>query len=345
MAQITIHAGLPKAGSSAIQTFLGAAGDLLTSRGITVATARPVDGHVAVAIHRGGSPSNSGGIITPLRDRRRGTEFAEELVRGVHAIADTADHVVISGEALSQPFWIPSLRPVLAVLDQLASNGHTCTVVMYLRPQHGALEAAWRQWGFRSHLGPADYIRDRAGHLEYERHLAARELAPHLDIRFRPFMRRRLHGNDVVRDFAHHFLDLDVPGPVEQVNEGFPLTFVNMMTSVPPGRLWESMHDNRALNRLRQAFDGDDIDDPRADRGRQVLLRWSVERFERSNRAIEQALGWDLDDWFPDVEAGDSDLEALDELWRPSLGPSEAVALEHLLAFALDAAPSRNRSS
>lgn len=335
MAQITIHAGLPKAGSSAIQTFLGASGDLLASRGITVATARQCDGHVVVAAHHARAPSDSGGIITPLRDRERGTEFALEFVRGVHAVAGGAHHVVMSGESLSQPFWVPSLRPVLAVLDQLASNGHACTIVMYLRPQHSALEAAWRQWGFRSRLGPADYIRDRAGHLQYERHLAARELAPHLDIRFRPFMRRRLHGNDVVRDFAHHFLDLEIPGPIEQVNEGFPLTFVNMMTSLPAGRLWESMHDNRALNRLRQAFDGIDIHDARADRGRQILLRWSVTRFERSNRAVEQALGWDFDDWFPNVEAGDSDLEALDELWRPTLGPSEAVALEHLLMFAL----------
>lgn len=337
MAHITIHAGLPKAGSSAVQKFLGTSGDLLASSGITVATARPLDGRIAVARHVTGAPSNSGGIIKMLRDRERGTEFAMEFVRGVHAIADISDRVVVSGEALSQPFWVPSQLPVLAVLDRLASNGHTCTVVMYLRPQHGALEAAWRQWGFRSGLGPADYIRDRARHLDYDRHVSARELAPNLDIQFRPFMRHRLHGNDVVRDFAHHFLGLEIPGPIQQVNEGFPLTFVNMMTKLPSGRLWKSMHDNRVLDQLRKAFDGVQIADERADRGRQVLLRWSIDRFEPSNWSIEREFGGELDDWFPTVEPGDSDLGSLDELWRPDLGNSEAMALEQLLAFAIAA--------
>lgn len=341
MGTIILHAGMSKTGSSAIQGYLVRGQRELAAAGVVVAAGRPDGAGVRVEEFRSG-PVNSGDLVPHLRDPSAGPAAAMSLADELDRLARGHPWVVLTGEAFEQPFWRPD-HDVLAALQQLAGRHHV-RVAYYVRPQHTALEAAWRQWGFRSGWSPAAYLRDRAraGDRYRYRYLSTlhrvRELAPDIDLAMRPFRRDLLVGGDVVTDFVSTFLPVHArtPDVVRDDNVGLALDLVNMLQFPAGAPLWTSAHHNRLFNHVKQLYaDVDAAPSPDALRGRDVLQAWCHETFEPENQDLVRALGWRTDAWVPAGAGAPSDLALLDELWRAPAPPAVVDAFVATLTMSL----------
>lgn len=333
---IDLHIGMSKAGSSTIQAWLGRADtrSALRERGITVCFAR-FDPHGHCTIDAVGEGTvNSGGIIG--RYFAADGESASLLLRSffseLEATVDRLGHVVLSGESFYQPLWRHD-QPFLAALDGLGERVDT-RLAAYLRPQHGYLEAAWRQWGFRTDMRPSGFVRQRLPQLHYHKVVEDARLAlPNVKFRVRPFRVDLLTGSDIVLDFSREILGLDLPGKKVWENRGLALDVVNFLATIPRGVVWADPHDNAALDRLREVLAG--IDFPESDRAaesRYVLQAFAHETFEHGNRQLIKAFGWPTDHFVPSPPAGVvGDLGRLNGLWTTAASPAEQLLLRTLL--------------
>jgi hypothetical protein len=259
-----------------------------------------------------------------------------ELIDPLRGAAERHGTVLVSSEAFAWLF-AEADETFLAALDGLARE-HRVRVAYYVRAQDESLEAAWRQWGFRSGEMPSSYLRRRSSILDYHATLlSVGMLAPNVS-----FEIRRITTN-VVDDFLATFLGAtrswDPRGT--RANVGLPLALVNTLRFAPEGMFWDTIDDNRRLNRLKKVLRPVEIPEPDALRtARLVLHRYSFDRFGDSNAALATALGWSDRDLVPppstlaDVTAGQDDLSALDSLW--TCQQSERARRE--LFDALDAA-------
>lgn len=340
MGTILIHAGMPKTGSTAVQQFLRRSRSLLESRGITVAVATLTDeGLLPLRVHEHetGNVNSFGVVPLMLRFQQPATKplVMRALTEGLDRLADKWETVVLTSESLAQPFWQID-RDVLDHLEGLASR-HPVRVAYYVRPQHTALEAAWRQWGFRSRVAPSAYIERRAKHLHYfETQTSVHLLAPGVDFVVRPHRRDLLEAGDVVIDFARYFLGLDagLTSAFEDTaaNVGLPLEIINLLQVAPDDMLGQGPHDNRRLNMIEKLFDG--IETPLSEevrRGRRILQGWSHDRFEDSNMRLISRLEWPADSFVPATGEVVDSLAPLDTLWHPTASPIELQAFFRLL--------------
>jgi hypothetical protein len=348
-----------KAGSTAIQHWMLRNADTLAEHGYTLVVARAGDAPELLRVepHTGGAAS-SGRALGPLLRGETRAEAVEVLATSLRRLAESHGRIVISAEALASLFSSRD-APSLPRFEELAGACEV-RVAYYARPQHTALEAAWRQWGFRTGLPPSRYIDGQAGqlhHLGTLRRVA--EGAPSVDFRLRPFRRDLLVGGDVVKDFAEQVLGIDrarVRGATGG-NPGTPLVVANLLATAPDGLLWDSVHDNGRFNRLKRILDDDAADgrqlralveaigdgDDSTERGRAVLQRWARRRFEDDNRTLFELAGWPPTEWIPDCGDGDEGLEALDELWSPTASAAELALLHLLLESATRSSPGRRR--
>lgn len=320
---------MPKAGSSSIQAWLERNSSKLESDFEVCVLAARIDPRLSPARsvqlvpHKSGTV-NSGGLIhlyvRPHTDKDALTlNFFEQL----EARAARNRVVVVSAEALAQPFWKLDRRFLRGFED--LSRRHLVRVAYYVRPQHTALEAAWRQWGFRTGEAPSEYLAHRSKQLHYfDTYSAVREHAPGVSFEPRPFRSDLLGPGGPVGDFVSRFLDIDesaLPSPSDWTNRGLPLDVVNVLRSLPPSLLWSSLHSNRRLNALKRALACVDIPESvEARRSRAVLQSFCHEAFEDGNQRLIAALGWEAAAFVPLVSAegltAPADLSSLDELWR-----------------------------
>lgn len=328
--KITLHVGLPKTGSTSIQAWLARNRRALSRRGIRLLTATGDQGYVNVHPSAAG-PVNSGGVIGLLQDPAVKRESARQLAIQVSDHADRFGHVVLSGEALSQPFW----RLDSDVLEELNWLGihHQCDVIYYMNPQHKMLEAAWRQWGFRTGHAPSEYVRALSKDFHYQPSLAMRDLAADLTFRFRPFVRGQLIGGNVVVDFAATALDVaanevDVS---EDANIGASLVVANLLATVPSRVFWDSPHDNARFDRIKQVLQGVAEESSSTQMGRAVLERWAFDNYGDENRKLLGEFGWPADGWPRDDGGCQRDVGLLDALWRPSASAAELAVIHRLL--------------
>lgn len=334
MGTIVIHAGMPKAGSSAIQGWLlrGARGGE-TAPGWTPLVASNVDGSVRVDTAADAGRMNSGGIVHLLRDAATTVPSAQAFAAALRDHLTRHDQIVLSGEGLAQAMWTP-LPTLLSELDGLARD-HEVRVAYYVRPQHTALEAAWRQWGFREQHTPGTYVERRGTQPMRFDYLGTwdqvRELAPLVTMTVRPFRRDLLAGGDVVVDFARHFLGTQLTGGSDDRsdNVGLSLDLTNLLQASEFDDFWSTAHENATFNRIKTVLSTVTVDpSPAALAGRDVLQAWCHERFADRNAALFAHLGCDAAPFVPPVDAA-GDLSRLDELWAPPDSPAtrEAVAL------------------
>jgi len=346
---VVLHAGIVKAGSSSIQRWLGQHQDSLRAAGICIVAARVETGGTGRGVWltecQGGSANSSlelqhiyqfpGPTLRPWA--------VQDLLHQLDEAATRHRVVVMSAEALQYPFSA-SDSGFLAGLEELGSK-HRVRVAYYVRPQHTALEAHWRESGFRTELRPTEYVADQLNHFHYfDTWTSVSQLAPSVSFEVRPFRPDLLDlGNP---DFARRFLDPPSnSGPI-WANRGLPLEVANAFHSAPAGRFWLSpfwaspadvrtLGSMKALFRDLQVTESEDIG-----RSRRVLQAYCHETFEPANARLIEALGWETDAFVPavpSVRGDETDIDALDSLWTPRASAIELEALytafERVISF------------
>jgi hypothetical protein len=339
VATVVIHAGMPKAGSSTIQHWLAVnARRLRREHDTVVAVARGAD-PVRVGKYDGRESINSHALVLAMgrSEELRGPALGE-FFSGLDEVAAKHPTVVVTSEAFAHSLWRPD-EDFVDGLDDLGSR-HRVRVALYLRPQHTALEAAWRQWGFRSGGPPSAYLTQRARQLDYwSSFVRMRSRAARVDFVPRPFRADLLDRGDVVVDFAGRYLGVEVEaGEAPPVNPGLPLELVNLLRAAPDGTFWSSRHDNAKLRRMKHIYSDLDLpDSERIRRSRDLLQTYCHERFEPGNLELIRELGWPATEWVPaPTERVGGGLEELDELWAPSSSPAELSILFRAISRALD---------
>jgi hypothetical protein len=346
MGTILLHAGMGKTGSSSIQRWLDEHSTLLrTQREVHLLRARPRPDdprrqHLQVVPHKPGKIHSSfvQGVFGYDPDAPADRQFFEEL----DLEASRHRTVLLAGEGFAALFWGAN-DANLAALNELAS-AHDIRVAYYVRPQHTSLEAAWRQWGFRSVQKPSGYIRFARRSRRYLQTLERVErVAPHVSFEMRPFRQDLMKGGDVVTDFTSVFLGMDdvLPAPSSQQwsNVGLPLDLVILLRHAPPGMFW-SRQDKRKLNELRRLVSTWNVPESAAvHRSRLVLQHYCYREFERDNQQLMKRLGWRASYFVPPVENGAEldlgGLAELDQLWTADASEAERsllfLALNQLL--------------
>jgi len=343
MGRIVLHAGMPKTGSSSIQGWLRDSDEQLRAEwGVTPLRARVhPSGDLRLIVNDDRKLVNAGKVFQLYEERRseRAAIVAEFLGR-LDRKARSHGTVVISAERFADWFWQRD-EMFAGAIDELAA-AHELEIAYYVRPQHTALEAAWRQWGFRDDAPPSEFLAARSEHFDYLGTLAfMHDAAPRVRFTPRPFRRDLLAGGNVVVDFARAFLGIELASahdPELWRNRGLPLELVNALHGVPPGTFWEidvAEQVNPVLDQLRALTA--DLDLPTSDEirlSRLVLQQACHERFEPDNLRLIAELGWETDEWVPAVqeEVGEATFERLDELWRPRASAAELEVLRGALA-------------
>lgn len=334
---IVLHAGMPKSGSSSIQQWLGANTESLRQHGFTLVRAPANEsGGVTFEPYEHG-PLNSGWIVNQAVNwapsRRIG--LVDVLINALVEATEKHGDIVLSGESFAHMFWsLP--EDVLIRLEQL-SKRHRLRIAYYVRPQHSALEAAWRQWGFRSGHPPSVYVDDYASHLHHARTCrGVNACAPGLEFEPRALLEQHLDRGDLICDFAGRFLGIEAAPMEERKNSGLPLEAAKLLSAAPPGMFWSSTDDNGRLEQIKGLLDGNGI--PREGstiQSRFVLRRYAHERFADENAE----LGWVDFVPPPPKDLDIPDLDALDRFWAPQASPAELAIAFQALTIAIGRTP------
>ena len=349
MGIVVLHAGIPKAGSSSVQQWLRMNSTTLRERheifvfvakceGTSSLEDKQAAPRVSLTLYQEGSINSGGMVECYLAHDSNKKAIAQGFFEKLDQAASSYPMVVISGEAFAHLFWRGE-EVFLEALEQLAHR-HEIRVAYYVRPQHMALEAAWRQWGFRTGQQPSQYIMERARHLRYfDTYEAMRQLIPSVCFEPRPFRKDLMDSGNIVVDFFKRFLDLgDLLAPSVEIwtNRGLPLEIINLLRKMPKGLLWHSAHDNSRLNKLKHIVGRLELSETdKIRKSRCVLQHYCHETFEEDNLKLIAALKWKTDHFVPAVgplpEGLQLDLSALDQLWEPDASEAEIQFLQTLL--------------
>ena len=321
---------MPKAGSSTVQSWLAEQSSSLLTQGWTVVVAEWNEHtQISFAPHRDGE-ANAGPLDSPIwTGSSISSGKADEFVAALSSAAQGYGDIVVSSEAYYTPIAVA--EPELLAALQRLSDDHEVSIACYVRPQHTAMEASWRQWGYRSGEPPSVYIGRRARFLDYAAmSRGVRGAVPDVTFEPRPLSEDLLDSGDLIADFAACFLGVQAHGGDKRENSGLPLEVVNLLSAAPPGMLWDDVHDNDFLDPIRRlCADWSVPEDRHIELSRRVLAEYAFRAFAAGN--AELGLG----DFVPRPEGGEAipELEALDALWQPRSSPAEL----HLLFRALRA--------
>ena len=349
MATIVIHAGMPKTGSTSIQRWIvDNVGRLRRQHGIEVlvATSRtprnPTD-EIRLEPYEAGNV-NSGRLIKAWVAERRSPAIAGCFFEDLSRFAHRSKVVLVTAEALSQVFWRED-EPFLGGFEELGRS-HDVRIAYYVRPQHTALEAGWREGGYKERrYRPSEWVVEQSKRgLHYLPTLeAVGELAPSVRFTVRPFRGELLDGSSPVDDFVHRFLSLDEACHDVHVNPGLPLEAVNVLRDAPPGWFWTradvedypERYPRSAFTDLLGALELRESSKIR--RSRRILQQHCHDVFELENQSLIERLGWPISSFVPPTEDLDGgwNLAELDDLWAPDASQAERALLYHVLRAAL----------
>ncbi len=205
--KIVLHAGMPKTGSSSIQTTLAANRDALRSQGVVYPHFGPANpgrkerlsSHWLLAANLLPDPSQFRNLSRKTAERR--AEFLEVDVLGVleDALAQAADHevVLLSTENFGHEDSAPGLENRLLPLLKRFSPEIYC--VAYARSPASLYPSSIQQKmksGIIDNLVPSDWTLPHVARFEVLKRLFGD------DFHLRVFDRRLLQRGDVVEDFS-----------------------------------------------------------------------------------------------------------------------------------------------
>jgi hypothetical protein len=342
VANIVIHAGMPKTGSTSIQRWIAATAEQLYQRDVRILVAKATGpffmGDVRLRPYESGRV-NSGLLVNAWIASQRSPAVIHSCLDDLATHAARHRTVLVTAEALAQLFWLAD-ESLLAGLEQLARS-HDVRVAYYVRPQHTAIEAGWREGRYKQGCQPAEWVRTASEQLHYLTTLqTVRRLAPSIEFDVRPFRRDLLVGASVVRDFAATFLGVDDVGGDIEVNRGLPLELVNLLRVAPPGLFWndERLVDTFPRDVMREMVAGiDPGESSRIRRSRLILQAHCHETFEPDNLVLVRRLGWKTSHFVPPAPGLEDgwELSELDELWTPEASAAEVVYFHRAMHAAM----------
>jgi hypothetical protein len=338
MGTIVIHAGMGKTGSTSLQDWLQQqAPALLKKSNTAVVRAELQNGWFRsdpsvcfVPPTSLGVASNS--LADVLRTNRdQNPEWCKQFANGLKALSERHDLTVVSSEAFAQLFQAGHPH-FLSALDNVAASTPV-RVAYYVRPQHTALEAWWRQWGFRMEMTAPDYIRKFSTYMHYLQTASlVREVAPRIAFEVRPFIPDNSKFSNVCADFATEFLRLNHTD-CEQIvpvwaNRGISLEATILLRQAAECMLWRDRDDNDLLDWLQPLLARVTIDpDENIVASRKLLWSYAHRVFEAENQALIAQFGWEIDTMIPtptdDVECDANSLDLLEEYWSPTMSKNE----------------------
>lgn len=342
MGTVIIHAGRPKTGTTSLQGWLTRNRGELARRGIQLlAPSEPVgradhpDTLLEPLIQ--GVSCNASRLALAYLGLGRPRELIDRLTTELDRHASRLGTVLVTGEGLAEIVAEPD-RALFGALEALAAR-HDVRLAYYVRPQHTAIEAEWRESLFRDRSRPSEFVASRARALDYERtHTRIRELAPRVGLRVRPLRRDLLTGGEIVADFVREILEIAdwEVGEHGTANEGLPLGLVNLVRRTMPHRHELQVSEKRAIRILRaEAVRWDEPAPDILERSRMLLLHYAHERYEPGNRVLVRQCAWPTEHFVPAPDPtlnATGDLAELDELWCPTIGPRERSLVAGLRA-------------
>jgi hypothetical protein len=334
--RLIVHAGMGKAGSTALQLWLGDQAAELGELGIVSLRTSETQG-----TGNGWERVESGGAQSMGRPHSgRSDAFAAHgpFLQSIIGLGASAEKVVVSVEGPYDRLYTGDAA-LRGWLDAVAARV-TPQIVIYVRPQHEWAEAAWRQWGFRTAMPASEWITSHAdhGYLDYRWHTRLGERLDGMTLRLHPVVDGPSGRTDVVEHFATAILGLPPAHPSirsgpQKANAGLSLRVCAALWRDPPTGLWIDQHDNLRLDALKLLLDERlrriDGSDPSTGEIRRVLYDWAAERFGAANDGLLGEMGWDPEGWpvSSDARGAGAGLDAIDRLLERELAPADAAAL------------------
>ena len=234
-AQLYLHIGHAKAGSTTLQAFLFKNWAYLEAQGFAIPTA---DFNVSNPTQLPGNPLLALQAIKKKRD-------IEPLRQWIIEASKTHPKLLLSSECLFEWAWHKLFINLTDLMD--------IHLIYYVRRQDEVLLSAWRQWGLKTGQ-PLDAFIDSRVAKEQPNYWAS--IAPwrnkvglaSLHVRF--VHTTFLENGDIQQDLAHH-LDLDFAKmqPVENQNVGLDARLLLFMSERP--EMFASVHDDSIFELLR----------------------------------------------------------------------------------------------
>nr|MCU0269247.1 hypothetical protein [Acidimicrobiales bacterium] len=334
---------LPKVGSTSVQGWIHDNASLLRKKHgyeIIVGLQDPKrpGGLVVGPFKRG--VVHSGWAVRRYRDSGYEAPVLHEFFEALDVQANRHPKTIVAAEHFGNLLRVPNVH----LTDSLEWLGqrHDVTVACYVRPQHLAIESAWKQWGFwRPNTTPSRYVAYRSnGDNYYGMMFNVTRKAPSVQFVIRPFLSELLLGGNVVFDFARLFLFIeDPPGDTGAfwLNAGIPLEVANLLHYAPE----DLFHPNTApgrkrLEHLKDRLAGFKLEEsPAIRRSRLIIQHYCYEKLEPDNKRLIDFAQWPIEHFVAPIDTDEDPatlhLEELDELWASTASSGEHDFIFHVL--------------
>ncbi len=347
MGVIVFHIGMPKAGSTSLQLWLGRQRSALRERGIECVRVAQRSREQPIRVEPTTETLVASKFVVTEAEAPWADQAADDVRRVCEALDSQAqrhDFLLLTSESYEVLFSTAGRRALLPHFDALARS-HDLRIAYYVRPQHTWLESAWLQWGFRLPVAPSRWVLQKGKRLDYFRTVqVVRECAPNIEFEVRPFRADLLDGGTIVADFARRFLgltDASLAHADYHANPALPLELALLLRGAPRDMFWSSMSDNRRLYALKDlVLEWDLPPSETLERSRRLLHAHARQRYEPGNQKLIAELGWPTEFFVPpldDATASETfELRELDTLWASTASPVERRiarrALQEVLA-------------
>ena len=261
-AQLYLHIGHAKAGSTTLQHFLFKNWEYLDAEGYALPTAEI---QIASATAPPGNP------IVTLQAMREAKNI-ERLKRWIIDASKTKNRLIFSSECLTDWVWHPLFKELTDFVD--------INLIYYVRRQDEYILSAWRQWGLKKGMPLDDFIEKHLleGRPDYWSILAPwRNRVGIKSLHTRFIGKDFLAGGNIQHDFAAHLgLDITKMSMFENQNRSMDARLLLFMNK--RSEMFSSIHDDTIFNLLSD----------KAPSATPMRLTLTKSQFRRAQEAFEE---------------------------------------------------------
>lgn len=240
--KIYFHIGMPKTGTSSIQSFLNTNRELLVEKyGILYPNLNRNNFGKGFCLSHGDYFSK----VRETEDISGCVDYFKECKS--YCINEGINKIIISHEGFFSNWWPANIQKIIS------ENNFDYKIILYLRRQDYWAESAWKQWGHK--IANLNSINDYINSLNLNWHWALSDWLKMFDpdvFIVRPFERESLVSEDVITDFLNLIGIKDKTGflnpPVNNINNnrGVQPVIIEMMKLCNTNGL----HDHKLLDNI-----------------------------------------------------------------------------------------------